>query len=84
MALDDDRDNNSFIREIVESTEVKPKNTTMKVHRVSWLVDGKRKEKFFMARQWAEKYVTLLLDAADLIQTSIDPMIGDVEVDGDR
>ena len=79
MALDDDRKNASILPlNMVERRTYTPHKT---LFRVSWLVEGKRKEKFFSARAWAEKYVSVLLDAAQVVQVSIDPMIGDVVVE---
>ena len=56
----------------------------LKMYRVSWLVDGKRRERFFAARSWAEKYVNVLLDCADTLQTKVDPMIGEIEFHGEE
>ncbi len=51
----------------------------VKMYRVSWFINDKRHERFFAARAWAEKFVQVLLDAADMLGTKVDPMIGEIE-----
>lgn len=78
MALDDDRDNVGVCPVVLVAKEVtKPKT---KVYRVSWYIEGKRQERFFVSRPWAEQFVRILLDSADVLRCPVDPMIGDVEV----
>jgi hypothetical protein len=79
MSLDDGRDD--IVCPVVLVAEERRKvSCSTNVYRVSWNVNGVRKEEFFASRVWAEKYVNMLLDAAQLIRIDIDPLIGDVPV----
>lgn len=51
-----------------------------KIYRVSWEINGRRQEKYFMYKQWADRHVQVLCDAANVLQTQVQPFIKELEV----
>jgi hypothetical protein len=70
----------SFIKTNSIATELPVQQSVLKekIYRVSWIVEGKRKEEFFKNRQWAETFCRKLVLAAELLKTNIDPMVGEL------
>jgi hypothetical protein len=77
MSLDDDRNNVGECPVVLVAEE---RRKVPRVYRVSWNVNGVRKEVFFASKAWAEKHVNKLLECAQIVGIDIDPMIGDIQV----
>lgn len=73
-------DTDAKIPGLLELVPNEPVQVNLKMYRVSWIVEGKRREQFFAKRQWAENAVRRLLDAAEIVNIIIEPLIGEIEV----
>jgi hypothetical protein len=80
--LDDDR-NNVGVSGVVSGVDNADDNNNNNVYRVSWMINGTRQERFFRSKSWADQFVRKLLEAADLLRTKVDPMVGTIEVADD-
>jgi hypothetical protein len=51
------------------------------VYRVSWIIEHKRREKFFYSKEAADAFVSKLNEAGELLEIRVSPLIGEVEVE---